>query len=86
MTDEDRRNFQTDYTPDGTTLAQDAAEASLQLAEGMLEAASTILDDDSRSSELPATDAWRAAYLEVGAAIAYALIDGAAAIREADHG
>ena len=80
------RNFQTDYTPEGVTLAQDAAEASLQLVEPMMDTASTILADDANSTDLPTGQAWRAAFFTVGVAIAYALIDVAAAIREADHG
>lgn len=67
------------------TLAQDAAEASLQLAEPMMDAAAGILADDENSAELPTRQAWNAAFLEIGVAIAYGLLDVAAAIREANH-
>lgn len=67
------------------TLAQDAAEASLQLAEPMMDAAAGILADDENSAELPTRQAWNAAFLEIGVAIAYGLLDVAAAIRESDH-
>mgnify|MGYP000851701773 CR=1 FL=1 len=74
-----------DYTPDGVTQAQDAAEASLQLAEPMMDAAAGILADDVNSAELPTRQAWNAAFFEIGVAIAYGLLDVAAAIREARH-
>lgn len=72
------RDYETSITPSGWTLAQDGAQASIELAQGYLEHCADVLDDDE-SDDLAS---YRAAQLALLSAIAHGLLDVAAAIRE----
>lgn len=77
--DELSRDFETTITPSGWTLAQDGAQASIEAAEEAITSTyfGVIDDPDSTDDKI-----FQATQLTLLQAIAYGLLDVAAAIRE----